>query len=73
MAAGLLVMPSFLLAEIDHVATRELGRDATLSAVDDIRHWLRRGRIVVPETAQDHLGPHSPCAPATAAWTWRMR
>ncbi|MFD8674121.1 PIN domain-containing protein [Streptomyces seoulensis] len=54
--AGLLVMSPLLLAEIDHVATRELGRDAALSAVDDIRHWMRRGRIVVPEITEDHLG-----------------
>ncbi|GAA1935223.1 type II toxin-antitoxin system toxin ribonuclease C26 [Streptomyces sodiiphilus] len=55
MAAGLLVMSPLLLAEIDHVATRELGRDAALSAVDDIRHWMRRGRVVVPGVTEDHL------------------
>lgn len=56
MAAGLLVMSPLLLAEIDHVATRELGREAALSAVDDIRHWVRRGRVVLPEITEDHLG-----------------
>lgn len=56
MAAGLLVMSPLLLAEVDHVATRELGRDASLSAVDDIRQWMRRGRIAVPEVTEDHLG-----------------
>lgn len=56
MAAGLLVMSPLLLAEIDHVATRELGRNASLSAVDDIRQWMRRGRIAVPEITEDHLG-----------------
>ncbi|MDK1476672.1 PIN domain-containing protein [Streptomyces sp. 549] len=56
MAAGLLVMSPLLLAEIDHVATRELGREAALSAVDDMRNWMRRGRIVVPEVTEDHLG-----------------
>ncbi|NJQ13380.1 PIN domain-containing protein [Streptomyces bohaiensis] len=56
MAAGLLVMSPLLLAEIDHVATRELGREAALSAVDDIRNWMRRGRVVVPEITEDHLG-----------------
>ncbi|MBU7600393.1 PIN domain-containing protein [Streptomyces sp. P38-E01] len=56
MAAGLLVMSPLLLAEIDHVATRELGREAALSAVDDIRQWARRGRIVLPEITEDHLG-----------------
>ncbi|MFI5754741.1 PIN domain-containing protein [Streptomyces sp. NPDC051569] len=56
MAAGLLVMSPLLLAEIDHVATRELGRAAALSAVDDIRNWMRRGRVAVPEITEDHLG-----------------
>ncbi|WP_156724524.1 PIN domain-containing protein [Streptomyces apocyni] len=56
MAAGLLVMSPLLLAEIDHVATRELGREAALSAVDDIRNWMRRGRVTVPEITEDHLG-----------------
>ncbi|MHC0432311.1 PIN domain-containing protein [Streptomyces sp. O3] len=55
-AAGLLVMSPLLLAEFDHVATREIGRDAALSAVDDIRRWMRRGRIVVPEVTEDHVG-----------------
>ncbi|MFH0241992.1 PIN domain-containing protein [Streptomyces sp. HK10] len=55
MAAGLLVMSPLLLAEMDHVATRELGRGAALSAVDDIRHWVRRGRIALPEITEDHL------------------
>ncbi|MET8884800.1 PIN domain-containing protein [Streptomyces rubiginosohelvolus] len=56
MAAGLLVMSPLLLAEVDHVATRELGREAALSAVDDIRTWMRRGRIALPEITEDHLG-----------------
>jgi predicted nucleic acid-binding protein len=56
MAAGLLVMSPLLLAEIDHVATRELGREAAVSAIDDIRHWMRRGRTSVPEITEDHLG-----------------
>ncbi|MDV9189262.1 PIN domain-containing protein [Streptomyces sp. SR27] len=55
-AAGLLVMSPLLLAELDHVATRELGREAALSAVDDIRHWMRRGRISMPEITEDRLG-----------------
>jgi len=55
-AAGLLVMSPLLLAEIDHVATRELGREAAISAVDDIRRWMGRGRVVVPEITEDHLG-----------------
>jgi predicted nucleic acid-binding protein len=54
--AGLLVMSPLLLAELDHVATRELGREAAISAVDDIRRWMGRGRVVVPEITEDHLG-----------------
>lgn len=55
MAAGLLVMSPLLLAEIDHVATRELGREAAASAVDDIRRWMRVSRIIVPEVTETHL------------------
>ncbi|MGC5343984.1 PIN domain-containing protein [Streptomyces sp. DT24] len=55
MAAGLLVMSPLLLAEIDHVATRELGRDAAISAVDDIRRWMRVSRVTVPEITEAHL------------------
>ncbi|MEO3752586.1 PIN domain-containing protein [Streptomyces sp. B6B3] len=56
MAAGLLIMSPLLLAELDHVATRALGREAALSAVDDIRRWMRGGRVVVPEITEGHLG-----------------
>ncbi|MCZ7417361.1 PIN domain-containing protein [Streptomyces sp. WMMC897] len=56
MSAGLLVMSPLLLAELDHVATRRLGRDAAASAVDDIRRWLRRGRVVMPSVTEEHLG-----------------
>ncbi|MEV7688450.1 PIN domain-containing protein [Streptomyces bungoensis] len=56
MAAGLLVVSPLLLAELDHVATRELGRDAAVCAVDDLRRWMSRGRIVMPEITADHLG-----------------
>ncbi len=56
MAAGLLVMSPLLLAELDHVGTRDLGRDGALSAVDDIRRWMGRGRVVVPEIGEDRLG-----------------
>lgn len=27
-----------------------------LSAVDDVRHWMRRGRVSLPEITEDHLG-----------------
>ncbi|MEU7321675.1 PIN domain-containing protein [Streptomyces griseoviridis] len=56
MAAGLLIMSPLLLAELDHVATRELGREAAVSAVDDLRRWVGRGRVVLPEITEDHLG-----------------
>jgi uncharacterized protein len=55
MAAGLLVMSPLLLAELDHVATRELGREAAISAIDDIRRWVRANRVVVPEVTEAHL------------------
>jgi uncharacterized protein len=55
MSAGLLVMSPLLLAEIDHVATRELGREAAVSAIDDIRRWMGVSRIVVPEITETHL------------------
>ncbi|MEV0317346.1 VapC toxin family PIN domain ribonuclease [Streptomyces sp. NPDC050658] len=53
---------SGLLAALDSTphpecgATRELGREAAMSAVDDIRGWMRRGRAVAPEITEDHLG-----------------
>lgn len=56
MSAGLLIMSPLLLAELDHVATRELGREAAHSAVDDLRRWMTRGRVVMPEITEDHLG-----------------
>ncbi len=56
MAAGLLVMSPLLLAELAHVATRELGREAAMSAIDDIRGWMRRGRVSVPEITEERLG-----------------
>jgi predicted nucleic acid-binding protein len=55
MSAGLLVMSPLLLAELDHVATRELGREAAISALDDIRRWMRVNRVVVPEITEAHL------------------
>ncbi|MET9515155.1 PIN domain-containing protein [Streptomyces sp. NPDC002994] len=56
MAAGLLVMSPLLLAELDHVVTRVLGREAAMSAIDDIRGWMRRGRVSVPEITEERLG-----------------
>ncbi|MDG4857377.1 VapC toxin family PIN domain ribonuclease [Streptomyces sp. T-3] len=37
------------------MATRELGRSAAISAVDDILRWMRRGRVCAPEITEDHL------------------
>ncbi|MET9546873.1 VapC toxin family PIN domain ribonuclease [Streptomyces sp. NPDC006627] len=37
------------------MATRELGRAAAVSAIDDVRRWMSRGRIVMPEITEDHL------------------
>ncbi|MEU0910479.1 PIN domain-containing protein [Streptomyces althioticus] len=55
MAAGLLVMSPLLLAELDHVATREFGRETAVGAVDDLRRWMGRGRVVMPEITDNHL------------------
>ncbi|MFF8930954.1 PIN domain-containing protein [Streptomyces longwoodensis] len=55
MAAGLLVMSPLLLAELDHVATRELGWEAAFSAVDDLRRWMGLGRVVLPDITEHHL------------------
>ncbi|MEU2568908.1 MULTISPECIES: PIN domain-containing protein [Streptomyces] len=55
MAAGLLVMSPLLLAELDQVATREFGREVAVGAVDDLRRWMGRGRVVLPEITEDHL------------------
>ncbi|MFJ4414267.1 PIN domain-containing protein [Streptomyces sp. NPDC088925] len=53
--AGLLIMSPLLLAETDHVATRELGREAAMSAIDDVQRWMRQGRIVLPEITEAHI------------------
>jgi hypothetical protein len=54
MAAGLLVMSPPLLSEIDHVATRELGREAALSAAttsdigcDEAVSFCPRSRMII--------------------------
>jgi hypothetical protein len=69
MAAGLLVMSPLLLAELDHVATRELGRDAALSAVDDLRRWMSRGRVVMRRSRRTTWAPPSLSVSATARAT----
>lgn len=49
-------MSPLLLAELDHIAMRELGRGAAFSAVDELRRWMSRGRVVVPEITEERLG-----------------
>ena len=53
--AGTLVLSPVLLAEIDHVGSRVLGREAAIAAVDDLRRWARAGRVVLPEITADVL------------------
>lgn len=53
--AGTLVVSPVLLSELDHVARRVLGRDAAHQAIDDIRHWARAGRAVLPDVTADVL------------------
>jgi len=44
-----------LLSERDHVTRRVLGRDAAHQSIDDIRHWVRAGRAVIPEVTAEIL------------------
>ena len=53
--AGPLVIPPVLLAQLDHVARRVLGRAAAVRAVDDVRRWARAGRAVLPTVDADVL------------------
>ena len=53
--AGTLVVSPVLLAEIDHVGTRVLGREAAVAAIDDLRRWTRAGRVVLPAITADTL------------------
>jgi predicted nucleic acid-binding protein len=53
--AGTLIISPVLLSELDHVARRVLGPDAAHQAIDDIRHWVRAGRAVLPEVTPDIL------------------
>jgi hypothetical protein len=53
--AGTLVVSPVLLSELDHLAHRELGREAAIHAIDDIRRWERAGRAVLPEVTIDIL------------------
>lgn len=47
--SGTVVVSPVLLSELDHVACRVLGREAACQAIDDIRHWTRMKRAVLPE------------------------
>lgn len=53
--AGSLVVSPVLLAELDHVTRRVLGGGAAIEAIDDIGHWARAGRVVLPEITADVL------------------
>ena len=53
--AGTLIVSPVLLAELDHVGARVLGRVATHAAIDDLRRWARAGRVVLPEINADVL------------------
>jgi predicted nucleic acid-binding protein len=53
--AGTLIVSPVLLAELDHVGARVLGRAATHEAIDDLRRWARAGRVVIPEITADVL------------------
>lgn len=53
--AGTLIVSPVLLGELDHVVRRVLGREAADQAIDDIRHWTRAGRAVLPEVTADIL------------------
>jgi predicted nucleic acid-binding protein len=44
-----------LLAELDHVGARVLGRAATHGAIDDLRRWAQAGRVLIPEITADVL------------------
>jgi uncharacterized protein len=53
--AGSVIVSPVLLAELDHVGTRVLGRAATHEAIDDLHRWARVGRVVIPEITADML------------------
>jgi predicted nucleic acid-binding protein len=53
--AGTLIVSPVLLAELDHVGARVLGRAAAVAAIDDLRRWARAGRVIFPEVTADLL------------------
>lgn len=53
--AGTLIVSPVLLAELDHVGVRVLGRAATREAIDDLRRWVRAARVAIPEITADAM------------------
>ncbi|MEU8886421.1 PIN domain-containing protein [Streptomyces sp. NPDC048442] len=53
--AGLLVVSPLVLAEVDHVGTRILGRAGARTIVGDVRRHAKVMRAVVPEITGDVL------------------
>lgn len=58
--AGTLIVSPVLLAEVDHVGARVLGRPAAHEAIDDLRRWARAGRVLLPEITADVLDVAQP-------------
>jgi predicted nucleic acid-binding protein len=58
--AGTLIVSPVLLAEIDHVGARVLGRAAAHEAIDDLRRWARAGRVLFPQVTADVLDVAQP-------------
>lgn len=54
--AGLVVVSPLVLAEVDHIATRLLGRAAAREIVKEICNRARILRATVPEVTPDALG-----------------
>ncbi|MCD0444784.1 PIN domain-containing protein [Glycomyces sp. A-F 0318] len=46
--AGMLVICPVLFSELDHMITRDFGRDASLEVLDDLRARVDEGRAVIP-------------------------
>lgn len=46
--AGLLIVSPVLFSELDHMVTREFGREAALEVLDDIRRRVDEGRAEIP-------------------------
>ncbi|MFG3341766.1 PIN domain-containing protein [Glycomyces sp. NPDC048151] len=46
--AGMLVVCPVLFSELDHMVTRDFGRDASFEALDDLRVRVDEGRAVIP-------------------------